>query len=96
MKRIGGARRKTRSILSKPLRKRGKFNLRNFFQTFVEGDKVVLSAESDYQKAMYFRRYHGMIGTISGKQGECYKVGIKDGSIAKTLLVHPVHLKRSK
>ena len=91
---MGGGRRKTRDLYSKPLRMRGKFNIKAFLQKFIQGDKVVLKAEPAYQGGMYHRRYHSKVGTIVGTQGECYKVDIKDHKLKKTLLVHPVHMRK--
>ena len=51
--RIGGFRRKTRHKLKKTVRTRGKLSLTRFLQSFVAGEKVVLSAEPAYQKGMY-------------------------------------------
>jgi len=93
-KRMGGGRRKTRDLYSKPIRSRGKFNIKSFFQKFSDGDKVVFKAEPAHQGGMYHRRVHGRVGKVVGSQGECYKVSIMDGSIKKTMLVHPVHLKK--
>lgn len=63
-------------------------------QEYAEGERVQLKAESAYQKGLYHLDYHGKIGTIAGKQGDCYKVGLKDGKKDKLLIVHPVHLKK--
>ena len=93
---IGGFRSKTRHKLSKNVRVRGKISLTRFFQKFKVNDKVILNAEPGYQKGMYFPRFHGNIGTISKKIGTCYEVSIKDNNKAKTLIVHPVHLKKIK
>ena len=93
--RTGGSRRKTRQKFSKTLRQKGKMSLRKFFQEFSEGDKVTLSIEPAYQRGMYHRRFHGKIGVVSGKQGECYKVDVKEESMLKTFIVHPVHLKKA-
>ncbi len=90
--RMGGARRKTSHMYSKPLRASGKISIRRFLQKLNEGDKVILKAEPAYQQGVYFRRYHGKIGTITGKQGSSYKVAIDNFGQEKTLLVHPVHL----
>lgn len=92
--RIGGNRRKTRSILKKPRRQRGKISLRNYLQTFEPGTKVVLKAEPAIHKGLYFRRYHGLVGLIKEKTGTCYTLTLKDQDKEKTLVVHPVHLKR--
>jgi len=92
--RIGGMRRKTRYKLKKELRQKGKLSLRRYFQAFETGDKVYLSAEPAVQKGMYHPRFFGKAGTVCGKRGNCYQVAITDGDKDKTLLVHPVHLKR--
>ncbi len=93
-KRMGGGRRKTRDLYSKPLRMRGKFNIKSFFQRFSDGDKVIFKAEPAHQGGIYHRRFHGRVGKVKGMQGNCYKVAVSDGGMKKTLLVHPVHLKK--
>lgn len=93
-KRLGGFRRKTRNKLKKNIRKKGKISLSNYFQTLNTGDKVLLKAEPAVQKGMYYPRFHGKIGTVKGKTKSCYKVEIKDGNKLKTLIVHPVHLRK--
>ena len=82
--------------MSKNVKQKGKVSIRNYLQKLELGDKVVFKAEPAVQKGVYFRRYHGKSGAVSGKQGFCYKVDIKDGSKTKTIIVHPVHLKRVK
>ena len=94
MKRIGGARRKTRSIMRKDARSKGKISLSKYFQKLSQGDKVCLKAEPSIQKGVYFRRFHGKIGIIAGKRGNCYNIVIKDQNKEKTLIVHPIHLKK--
>ena len=94
MQRIGGARRKTRSIMRKPLRERGKASVDRYFQKFSEGDKVCLKAEPSVQKGMYFRRFHGKTGVIKSMRGNCYYVSITDINKEKVLIIHPTHLKR--
>ncbi len=92
VQRIGGFRRKTRSKLTK--KDKGRIIIANFLRRFSEGDKVDLSADPAYQKGMYHPRFHGLTGVVKGKEGNCYKVEIKDGNKAKLLIVHPVHLKK--
>jgi len=92
--RIGGFRRKTRHKLSKNFRRRGKISLTKYFAEFDEGQKVQLVAEPAIQKGMYFPRFHGKVGIVCGKQGNCYQVEISDIGAKKTLVVHPVHLKK--
>lgn len=92
--RIGGMRRKTRYKLKKEVRQKGKISLQKYFQSFDIGEQVYLLAEPAVQKGMYHPRFFGKAGTVSGKRGRCYQVAIQDGGKNKTLLVHPVHLKR--
>ena len=93
-KRIGGFRRKTRSKLKKPVRRKGKIAIKNYLQGFKAGEKVLLKAEPAVQKAMYFPRYHAKTGTVQAKRGKCYEIIIMDGGKRKVLIVHPVHLRR--
>ena len=93
--RKGGSRRKTRQKYSKTLRQKGKISLRKFFQEFSEGDKVTLKIEPAYQRGLYHRRFHGKQGVVKGKQGDCYLIDVKEESMKKTFIVHPVHLKKA-
>ncbi len=95
VKRVGGFRRKTRDKLKKDNREKGKISLTNYFQKFEKGDKISLLAEPAIQKGMYFPRFHGKVGIIQSKKGDCYQIAIKDGNKGKMLIVHPVHLKRT-
>ncbi len=92
MKRVGGMRRKTRHKLKKSIKEKGKIPITRFLQKFEVGDRVMLKAFPSYQGGMYFPRFHGKVGTVSGKQGKCYYVDIKDFKRVKKVLVHPVHL----
>ncbi len=91
--RVGGFRRNTRYKMRKNVRARGKLSLRAFLQSYNIGDKVLLGAESGYQKGMYFPRFYGKVGVISKKVGTCYEVKIVDMTKQKTVVVHPVHMK---
>ncbi|MBU0628959.1 MAG: 50S ribosomal protein L21e [Nanoarchaeota archaeon] len=94
MKRIGGARRKTRHLFTKHKNEKGKVSLRNYFQSFKLGDRVRLSLDSSIHTGMYHAGFYGKSGTIGRMQGKCYEVMIKDGGKEKCLIVHPVHLKK--
>jgi large subunit ribosomal protein L21e len=92
----GTIRTKSRYKLKKEVRRRGKISMSAYFQSFNIGDKVHLVAEPSIQKGMYFVRFMGRVGEITGKSGKCYKIKITDGGKEKTLISHPVHLKRAK
>ena len=94
--RTGSRRRKSREKLTKRKSQRGKLSLTGYFKVLKEGDKVVLKAEPSVHKGSYHTRFHGKQGIVKGKQGRCYRVMINDGSKQKTLILHPVHLKRAR
>ena len=94
-KRIGGIRRKTRYKLRKEKRSRGKIGITKYFQKFENGDRVSLGVEPAVQKGQYHFRFLGRAGIIKAKRGRCYEVTINDIGKEKTVIVHPVHLRRS-
>ena len=94
MKRIGTYRRKTRSKLKKGIATKGKVSISRYFAKYEIGDRVCLKAEPAVHKGIYFPRFHGKIGEVVAKTGNCYKVLIKDFKKQKILIVHPVHLKK--
>jgi large subunit ribosomal protein L21e len=92
--RVGGSRRKTRHKLQKDIRHKGKISVTRYFQEFNEGDKVLLALEPAVHGGMYHPRFHSKVGVVKSKKGTCYNVAITDGDKKKTLIVHPVHLRR--
>lgn len=92
--RIGGARRKTRQKYSKNYKQSGKISQRRFLQVLSPGDKVALATEPAIQRGMYHRRFHGKVGMVAKRLGQCYEVTIKDHDKTKKLIIHPVHLKK--
>jgi large subunit ribosomal protein L21e len=96
VKRLGGNRRKSRAKMRKQVCTRGKISITNYLAKYEDGDKVQLKAEPAIQTGIYHLDYHGNVGIIKGKQGECYKVLINNKNKEKTLIVHPIHLKRLK
>ena len=94
--RKGGNRRNTRYITRKTQGTHGKFSLRRYLQQLKPEEKVSLVAESSVHKGQYFKRFHGKIATVLRRRGFCYEVKLKDQGKEKTLIVHPVHLKKLK
>lgn len=94
-KRIGGSRRKTRRLMRKNVRRRGKISLGRYFQPYKAGDKVVLVGEPAVQTGMFHARYWGKSAVVEEKRGQCYVVAIMDRALKKLLVVHPVHLRRA-
>jgi large subunit ribosomal protein L21e len=96
VKRIGGSRRKTRHKFSKSAKTKGKISIRNYLQSFKTGERVLLTVEPAVHKGMYFPRFTGHMGIVKNKKGKCYEVTIMDKTKEKTLIVHPVHLRRNE
>lgn len=63
---------------------------------FQIGDKVVIDIDSSIQDGMPHLRFQGKSGEVIAKHGNCYDVLIKDMDKEKTVVVHPVHLKKEK
>ncbi len=89
-----GSRRKTRYELQKHKREKGKISISRYFQKFKDGDKVVIKIDPSVQKGVFHPRFHGKAGVIKGKKGSCYEVLIKDLKKQKTILVHPIHIRK--
>ena len=87
-----GIRNKTRHMLAKDLRTKGKVSISKYFRKFKNGDRVTLVIEPSVQKGVFNPRFQGKAGIVKGKKGKCYEVVIKDNRREKTLIVHPVHM----
>ena len=95
VKRVGGSRRKAKRLFSVPKKEKGKITVSRFVEKFATGDNVILDAKPAILQGMYFRRYHGKSARVVGMQGSCYKVQLMNGGVRKTLLVGPVHLRKT-
>jgi large subunit ribosomal protein L21e len=93
--RIGGFRKKTRNKLKKPHSLKGKIKIRNFLQKFEIGERVNLTIEPAVHGGMYLPRFKGRSGIVKRQLGTCYEVEIKDINKLKTLVIHPIHLKKN-
>jgi large subunit ribosomal protein L21e len=56
------------------------------------GDRVCVDSQSKYS-GMPHPRYRGRTGAITAQRGKAYVVQIKDGRMAKELIIPPVHLR---
>jgi len=83
---------KTRSLLRRNPRERGKTTLTKILTNYNEGDKVVVKIDSSMHKGMPHRRYHGKVGIVSAKRGRSYVVHVTQGDATKEIIVRPEHL----
>ena len=92
MRKSKGYRAKTRTLLRKNPRERGKIGLSKVIYDYAIGNKVVVKIEPSAHKGMPHRRYYGRIGVIAAKRGQSYVVRVKQGDATKEIIVRPEHL----
>lgn len=92
MKKSKGYRSKTRRLLKKKPREKGKIRLGKLLCEYQPGNSVVIKIDPSVQKGMPHRRYHGKVGTIVGKRGRSYVVNVTQGDAVKEIIVRPEHL----
>ena len=87
-----GYRAKTRSLLRRRPRERGKTGLSKILYKYKPEEKVVVKIDPSVHKGMPHRRYHGKIGIITEKRGRAYVVGITQGKAIKEIIARAEHL----
>jgi len=87
-----GYRRKTRALLRKKSRNRGKIGLSKILHEYKPGQKVMVKINPSIHEGMPHRRYHGRIGVVASKKGRAYVVGVTQGKAVKEIIVRPEHL----
>lgn len=92
MRKSKGYRSKTRRLLRKSPRERGKMQLSKLLHEYQPGNSVVVKIDPSVQKGMPHRRYHGKVGKIVGLRGKSYIVSVTQGDSVKEIIVRPEHL----
>lgn len=87
-----GLRSKTRYLLLKDPRKRGVLPPNRVLRQFEPGARVAVKMEPSQHKGMTHKRFQGLTGTVSGRQGEAFVVQVMHGDMPKTLVVRAEHL----
>jgi len=93
MRKPKGLRARTRSLLRKKPRERGKISTSKLLYEYKLGEKVVIDIEPSVHKGMPHKRYQGNVGVIVAKRGRAYTVNVKQGDAVKQIIVLPEHLK---
>jgi len=96
MRKSKGYRARTRRLLKKEPREKGKLRISKLLHEYPPGSSVVIKIDSSIQKGMPHRRYHGKIGTIIDKRGRSYVISITQGDAIKEIIVRPEHLEPLK
>jgi large subunit ribosomal protein L21e len=79
----------------KSIRTKGKIQLSQYFKKINKGEKVAVIEEKSIPSS-YPKRIIGMSGIVAGDRGACKIVQINDGNLAKSYIIHPIHLKKLK
>ena len=94
MKMSHGPRARSRKKMRKKVRERGMAPIRRYLAKFEIGEKAAIVIDPSEHHGFPHHRFHGYTGEIVGMQGRAYKVRVRDGGKYKTLIVHPVHLRK--
>ena len=92
MKKSTGYRTRTRHLLRKKPREKGKIQLSKLLHEYQPGSQVAVKIEPSVHKGMPHKRYHGKIGKIIEKRGRSYVVSVTQGKTVKEIIVRPEHL----
>jgi len=92
MRKSKGYRAKTRALLKRKPREKGKTGLSKVLHEYASGEKVVVKIDPSMHKGMPHRRYHGRIGVVAKKRGRAYIVNVTQGDATKQIIVRPEHL----
>ncbi|MFB6145307.1 MAG: 50S ribosomal protein L21e [Candidatus Nanohaloarchaea archaeon] len=84
-----GARKKLSSDGSKP-------TINDHMKNFEEGEKVLIKLNGSVQGGRVHSRFHGRTAEVVGKQGDAYRLKLKDGGKEKNLNIKPIHLQKTE
>ena len=91
-----GPRRKSRSVLTKRVREKGKLGLSRLLAKYEVGDKVIINIDPGIHKGMPHKRFQGKVGTVVEKRGKAYVLDLPQRKTSKYVIAGPEHIKRQK
>jgi large subunit ribosomal protein L21e len=89
-----GPRRKSRSVLTKKVREKGKIPLTKLLTKYVIGEKVVINIDPAIHKGMPHKRFQGKVAKIIEKRGEAYLLEIPQRKSEKIIIATPHHFNK--
>lgn len=96
MRKSKGFSARTRRLLKKEPRERGKIRISKLLYEYQSGSRIVIKIDSSVQKGIPHRRFHGKIGTVIDKRGRSYVVSVTQGNAVKEIIVRPEHMEPYK
>jgi len=91
-RRAKGFQHKSRTLLTRKPRERGKTSLTKILHGYAAGDKVVIKIDPSVHKGMPHRRFQGKVGVVMAKRGRSYVLHVMQGDATKEIIVRPEHL----
>ena len=91
-----GPRRKSRSVLTKRVREKGKLGLSRLLAKYEVGDKVIINIDPGIHKGMPHKRFQGKVGTVVEKRGKAYVLDLPQRKTSKYIIAGPEHIKRQR
>ena len=91
-RRATGFRHKSRTLLTRNPRERGKTTLTKILHSYEAGEKVVVRIDSSVQRGIPHRRFQGRVCVIVSKRGRSYVVHVPQGDAKKEIIVRHEHL----
>jgi large subunit ribosomal protein L21e len=91
-KRSRGFRSRSRHLLKKRAGTAGKIGLSRLLHNYAVNDKVRIIIDSAIHKGMPHRRFHGLVGRVSGRRGKSYLVEVPISGAVKNIIVRPEHI----
>lgn len=89
-----GPRRKSRSVLTKRARDRGKLGLSRLLAEYEVGEKVIINIDPGVHGGMPHKRFQGQVGTVVEKRGKAYILDIPQRKTSKLVIAGPEHLRK--
>ena len=89
-----GLRRKSRAVMSKRVREKGRLGLSRLLMNYENGEKVVIRIDPAVHKGAPHKRYQGKVGVVVKKRGDAYLLEIPFTKKVKTIIATPEHLRR--
>lgn len=87
---------RSRRLLKKKPREKGKPKLGKLLIEYELGSQVIIKMDSSVQKSLPHKRFHGKIGTVVEKRGRGYVVSVAQGDAVKEIIVRSEHLEPCK
>ena len=89
-----GPRRKSRSVLTKRARERGKLGLSRLLAEYEVGEKVIINIDSGIHRGMPHKRFQGKVGTVVERRGKAYILDIPQRKTSKFVIAGPEHVRK--